>query len=234
MADVAQHVVVRGNNSERLFNCPHDCSTYLNFLHMTSQKYSSAIHSYALMPNHVHLLMSSTIDCGVSKTLQALARHYVPYFNQRYDRRGALFAARYRSALVEQGQPTLNVYRYIEGNPVRAALCCDAKEYTWTSYKANAFAQSDKLITPSNTYTKLADTDVGRSELYRELWDVQLSAKELQKIRSQTNRSRFIGSDGFREKIEKHFNISLATAKRGGDRRSDRFRAEQNRMANYC
>lgn len=68
MPNVAQHVIVRSNSGEHLFKCAHDCSTYLQYLKLACEKYRSDIHAYVLMPNHVHLLISSTESGAVAKT----------------------------------------------------------------------------------------------------------------------------------------------------------------------
>ena len=227
LAHVPQHVVVRGNNGEFLFNCPHDGATYLNYLESTTRKFESQVHAFVLMPNHVHLLISSPDPAGVGKTLQALARHYVPYFNSRYQRSGALFAPRYRSALVEHGWHALMVSRYIEKNPVRAAFCHSAADYKWSSVHFNAQGVEEPLLSTHQGYRALSEDDAGRRTAYSKLLSKHLSVSELSQIRTQTNRCRVIGSDAFIATVEEHFGISLAANARGGDRRSERFRARQ-------
>lgn len=228
---VSQHVVLRGNNGENLFRTSHDCATYLNYLKTTLDKHSARVHAYVLMPNHVHLLMSSVSGCGVSKTLQALARHYVPYFNHRYARSGALFTPRYRSALVEQGQAELRVSRYIERNPIRSRICKSSSDYPWSSFRANALGYEDELVTESESYRAIAEGDKERCSVYRQMLEYEGSVKELQEIRRETNRSRVIGSESFLRRVENHFGISLRSNPRGGDRRSDQYRASRIKLA---
>jgi len=224
VANVPQHVIVRGNNSEAIFKSQHDCKSYLFFLQQAAEKYSTSVHSYVLMANHVHLLISSQHDKGVSRTIQALARHYVPYFNHRYSRSGALFNARYRSALIENGDAVLSVYRYIEENPVRAGMCEQPQDYRWSSYKTNAYGEANSLVSASREYLALAGNVDGRCERYRKLSIAPIDPEQLSFIRKQTNRSLIIGSDLFRKRMEKHFGVCLHEKPRGGDRRSQTFR----------
>ena len=231
MPNVAQHVIVRSNSGEHLFKCAHDCSTYLQYLELACEKYGSELHAYVLMPNHVHLLISSTESGAVAKTLQALARHYVPYFNNRYDRRGALFAPRYRSALVEGGIHTLQVYRYIEQNPLRAELQCELSNYRWSSYGANALGIDDEIVKPEASYLSLGDNGEMRRKSYSRFMSALPCDAEIKQIRSQTNRSLAIGSGRFLQQIEDHFDISLKPRKRGGDRRSMSYRSSRLNLA---
>ena len=74
------------------------------------------------MTNHVHLLCSPHEVGGVSRMMQALGRQYVRYFNDSYKRTGTLWEGRFESYLVEDKAYLLPLYRYIELNPVRAAM----------------------------------------------------------------------------------------------------------------
>jgi len=55
---IAQHVVQRGNNKQVCFFTEQDYLVYLSELKEYSQKYAVAVHSYVLMTNHVHLLLT--------------------------------------------------------------------------------------------------------------------------------------------------------------------------------
>lgn len=224
VAHVPQHVIVRGNNSESIFKSPHDCKSYLYFLQEAAAKNHTNIHAYVLMPNHVHLLMSSDCDVGVGRTIQAVARHYVPYFNQRNSRSGALFNARYRSALVERGCAVLRVQRYIEENPVRSSMCGQPEHYMWSSYGANGLGEKESIVSPGDDYLALGRTAEERRDNYQKIFTEPQPREQIDFIRKQTNRSLVIGGESFRQYIEKRFGISLVEKNRGGDRRSKAFR----------
>lgn len=63
-----------------------DFAAYLQALELTSREQGVAIHGYALMTNHVHLLVSAETAGAVSRMMQALGRRYVRAFNARYAR----------------------------------------------------------------------------------------------------------------------------------------------------
>jgi putative transposase len=83
---------------------------------------SVAVHAYVLMTNHTHLLMTADDDHGVPETMKRLGQRYVQHVNRTYRRTGGLFEGRYRSSLIEADRYLLACQRYIELNPVRAAL----------------------------------------------------------------------------------------------------------------
>lgn len=52
-----QHVVQRGHNREACFFADEDYLFYLHWLREGVKKYACDVHAYALMTNHVHLLV---------------------------------------------------------------------------------------------------------------------------------------------------------------------------------
>jgi putative transposase len=74
------------------------------------------------MSNHVHLLVTPASAGAVSRMMQTLGRLYVSDFNTRHRRTGTLWEGRYESCLVGGERYVLACHRYIELNPVRAAM----------------------------------------------------------------------------------------------------------------
>ena len=87
--------------------------------------------------------------------MQSVGRRYVQYFNYQYQRSGTLREGRYRSCLVQSECYLLEVYRYIELNPVRANMVDDPGTYTWSSYQINALGKVSGLCKPHPEYMDL-------------------------------------------------------------------------------
>ena len=149
---IPQHVIQRGNNQQVSFFKDKDYAVYLDKLKLYSKKYSVAVHSYVLMTNHVHLLMTPETEQGVSQMMQSLGRYYVRYINQTYERTGTLWEGRYKSTLVDSDNYFLTVSRYIELNPVRAGMVAHPAEYPWSSYQYNVRGKAIELIMPHFLY----------------------------------------------------------------------------------
>ena len=62
---------------------------------------------------------------------------------------------RFKSTLVDIDNYFLIVSRYIELNPVRAAMVAHPAEYTWSSYQHNGAGKVIELITEHDLYTRL-------------------------------------------------------------------------------
>ncbi len=196
------HVIQRGNNRSDCFGCDNDKATYMRYLNEGSQRYSVDVHSWVLMSNHVHLLLTPRISGGVSKMLQYMGRHYVRFFNRKYQRTGTLWEGRFKSCLVQSEQYFLACQRYIELNPVRAGIAAHPVEYHWSSYHTNAFGVNSTIVRPHVTYLSLGNSRQTRQEAYRSLFDDVLPIELIDKIRFSVNKGVVLGSQGFVSQIE--------------------------------
>jgi len=202
LVGVPQHVIQRGNNREPCFYSEEDYRFYLDQINEIKQKYECHIHSYVLMTNHVHLLVTPMIEQGVSKLMQALGRRYVYYFNKRYQRTGTLWEGRYKSSLVDSDRYLLTCMRYIEMNPVRANMVKHPSEYSWSSYQANAQGREDSLIDQHAVYSSLGMHPVLQKRGYQSLFDGDIDNATLHDIRAALNHELVFGRSNFKDEVE--------------------------------
>ena len=135
---VPMHIVQRGNNRSACFHTSEDYTRYLRDLEDLAREFSCAIHAFALMTNHVHLLLTPQHTNGASFLMKHLGQRHAQHANRCYGRTGSLWEGRFRSCIVCDEAYVLRCYRYIELNPVRAGMVAHPREYPWSSYKANA------------------------------------------------------------------------------------------------
>ncbi len=202
LAGVTQHVVQRGNDRQPCFFTTQDQGRYLSDLAMAARRYEVAVHAYVLMTNHVHLLVTPAGAGAVARMMQCLGRHYVRYVNISYRRSGTLWEGRYKSCLVDGDRYLLACHRYIELNPVRAAMVATPVAYQWSSYKTHALGVLDPLLTPHASYRALADTDAERRSHYRALIAEALDKTEVGRIRDYLQQQRALGPGRFQRAIE--------------------------------
>lgn len=93
----------------------------LGSIEKSSSKYRHTILAWALMPNHLHLLVRCGEDSMPGFMRSVLVR-FAMIYNRKYRRRGHLFQGRFRSILVEDGRYVLRLIRYIHLNPLRAGI----------------------------------------------------------------------------------------------------------------
>src|SRR6185437_16387757 len=101
------------------------------------------VYAYVLMTNHVHLLAVPRHEASLPRTMQSLGRRYVRHVNDTYRRTGTLWEGRYRAAPIDSEAYFLACCRYIELNPVRAAMVAHPRDYPWSSWPAHAQGAAD-------------------------------------------------------------------------------------------
>ena len=198
---VPLHIIQRGNNRQACFFSHADYCAYLQWLDHYASKHRCQVHAYVLMTNHVHLLLSADTLDGAAALMKALGQRYVQLVNRTYRRSGTLWEGRFRSCLTQDDTYLLACQRYIELNPVRAGMVNHPAEYRWSSYRANAQGESNRLVQPHALYQALGATAPERQSAYRELFRYQLDPGIVDQIRKATNGNYASGNDRFSEQM---------------------------------
>src|SRR5258706_1181985 len=212
-------IVQRGHNREPCFFGEEAWLSYVDWLKGAVVENQGALHAYGLMTNHVHLLLRPKKAEAVPKLIISIGRRYVQYINRSYQRTGTLWDSRYKSSLVQSDTYLLTCQRYIELNPVRAAMVDDPAHYRWTSYRANALGQTDDLLTPHPLFQALGRSDRERQSAYRDLFRAHLDTAAIDDIRLALNQNQPLGNERFYARIEKMTGIRREAKPRGRPRR---------------
>lgn len=215
---VPLHIVQRGHNREPCFFAEDDYGSYLHWLGEALEEAECALHAYVLMTNHAHLLLTPRRAQAVPKLLISLGRRYVQYINRSYRRTGTLWDSRYKSSLVQPENYLFVCQRYIELNPVRAAMVDDPAHYRWTSYRANGLGQPDPRLTPHALYRALGRDDKERQAAYRALFRGHLDRAAVDDIRLAVTQGQPVGDSRFLAKIEQMTGIRREAKPRGRPR----------------
>jgi hypothetical protein len=106
---------------------------------------------FALMPNHIHLLVRQLVDNGISKFMQKMGSGYATYFKEKYNQKGKghFFQNRFNAVRIEDNEQLRTVLVYIFTNPValiepgwkergvasiEKSIVFLEQEYRWSSY----------------------------------------------------------------------------------------------------
>lgn len=215
IAGIPWHIIQRGNNRSACFYAEEDYLRYLDTLGELSKKYTCAVHAYVLMTNHVHLLLTPKKADSAALLMKNLGQRYVQYVNCVYRRSGTLWEGRFRSCLTQSEEYVLSCYRYIELNPVRAAMVQYPREYRWSSYRGNAEGVTNDLLTPQAEYLRLGHEDEVRQAAYRELFKSHIDSRRCDEIRTATNSNYALGSERFKAEIEQALDRRVTPGKNG-------------------
>jgi putative transposase len=183
LVDVPLHVIQRGNNRTDIFRDSSDFARYQSLLDDGRRRTGCAMHAYALMTNHVHLLVTPPRPDAISQMMKWIGERYVRYYNDRYQRTGTLWEGRFRSAMIDSDRYFFACSRYIELNPVRAGMVGHPGDYAWSSFRTNGLAATNSLLQPHPLYLHLGTDPMERAAAYSRLVEATTDSDSITAIR---------------------------------------------------
>jgi REP element-mobilizing transposase RayT len=188
------HIIARGNQRQKTFLNHRDYQAYLERLAKYRKKFAVTLYAYCLMPNHVHFLVEPS-SVPLARFMQGLQQSYTQYFNRIHHKVGHLFQGRYWAIVCEKNEYLLALVRYIHLNPVRAKMVPRPEGYRYSGHGVYLAGKATELIDPSRLLEMLG----GRKGYER--FVIGGIGEGHKHEYYQVEDQRFLGSEGFREKI---------------------------------
>jgi REP element-mobilizing transposase RayT len=195
------HVIVRGNQRQKIFRDDNDRLAYLERIEHYRQRYGFSVYAYVLMSNHVHLLVE-TQKVSLSKIMQGLQFSYTQQYNRRHRTVGHLFQGRYKAIVCDRDAYLLELVRYIHLNPARLRNGRDPWKYRWSSHRAYLGANTKVRIASDLVLGEMAKKVGQARRAYVKFMEEGLAGGHEQKY-YQTIDQRFLGDETFVEKVSK-------------------------------
>ena len=126
-------VTSRTWESRQLFIRPPVCEIVVETLFHYRDKHNYLLHSFVLMPDHVHLILTPGPDISLERAVQFVKGGSARRITQSLNYRLPVWQRGYTDHRIRDVQDYENHRRYIEANPVKARLALSAKEYPWSS-----------------------------------------------------------------------------------------------------
>jgi putative transposase len=188
------HVTQRGNRRQRTFFNASDYQAYRTLLAEACARSGTRVWAYCLMPNHVHFVMVPAGADGLRAALGEAHRHYTRRINFRFGWRGHLWQERFHSFPMDEDY-LLAAVRYVELNPVVAALCERPEQWPWSSAGAHLRGEDDELVRVRPMLQRVAD------------WHDYLAggpdSTAQDRLRQHSRTGRPLGSDRFLDTLER-------------------------------
>lgn len=133
------HIFNRGTDKRKVFMNKNDYDRFLALLYRANQTEPITLYgdrknpeflfplygdplvdicSYALMPNHYHLIIRSRHEKSIPQFMQKLSTAYTMYFNTKYSRSGVLFQGKYKAVHANTDRYLKYLIAYVHLNPL--------------------------------------------------------------------------------------------------------------------
>ncbi len=107
----------------------------IRFIRFTGKAYVLA---FAVMPDHLHLLLAPRGDSGLSGVMQSVKSHSAHEINRRLGLRGKVWQQGYYDRVIRDYPQLEATIHYIHQNAVEASLCNTPSEYVFSSAHPDA------------------------------------------------------------------------------------------------
>lgn len=185
------HVINRATNRRKIFSTAKEYREFITLLALAQKRFRVAVYAFAIMPNHIHFLLSPHGENDMSRFMHWLFTTHGNGYRAKTDTvgEGHVYQGRYKSFVVQNDEHYYTVLKYVEQNPLRAGLVARAEDWQWGSAWVRLCAdreEKESLLTKS--FLDLPSN-------YRE-WVNEMESKiSLEQVRKSVNRNTPFGSD---------------------------------------
>jgi len=213
-AGVPHHITQRGNRREDVFFTDEDRQAYLDWLKDYAEKCKVDILAYCLMTNHIHLIAVPATEEGLQQVFKPLHMRYAQRINRARGWKGHVWQGRFFSSPLDEAYLWAAI-RYVERNPVRAAMVQNAADYPWSSAAAHCGLRQDALLTKKSYWRKQFESMGDWSA-----WLAESDEPEkLEVLRRNVEKGLPCGTEKFIQKLEKMTGRALQYRPRGRPRK---------------
>jgi putative transposase len=134
-AGYVYHVLNRAVGRQTLFRKAADYAAFEKILRQAWEQMGMRLLSYAIMPNHWHLVVWPQEDGALSTFMQWLTVTHVRRWQPHHHSEGTgpIYQGRFKSFPIQADDHFLTVARYVERNALRANLVEQAEQWRWSS-----------------------------------------------------------------------------------------------------
>lgn len=204
IAGQLHHVLWRGNGSLTVFVDEEDRQTFLHLLTQQTHLQGLALHAWALMPTHLHLLLTPEHAKGLSTALQAVGRVYVPYYNRRHGHRGTLWEGRFRSTVLEAARWMLPAMIWLDTHPYRSGWSTEPGAHLYTSAAHYLGLRHERALSTPPQYWALGNTPFAREAAYRTILEQGLDESSIHTLTQAALKAWVLGSPQFVAELQKN------------------------------
>lgn len=222
---LVHYVVQQGHNRGQCFFGEEDYQFYLKCLRAAARITDCKLYGFALSRESVQLIVEPQVETALSRLLQVIGRHYVPFVNKKYRRKGTLWDGRFRSMVIDHHNYLLPCLGYVENSPVRNGSAESPHNWPWSSFMYHAHGQEFPFLHPHPAYISLAATPLARQATYRQQFhDAPRLASS--KVYQAISSAQILGDPPFVKTLEQQLTVRLTPRRLGRPRKYTQIAAQ--------
>jgi putative transposase len=206
---IPHHVTQRGNARTYVLDSDTDRDVYRALLQEQCELYGVRLLGYCLMSNHVHLVAVPKEADSLAQAMKYTNGRFALYRNTVQRTSGHVWQGRFYSCPLDEAH-LWEALRYVELNPVRAALTGQADLWPWSSAGAHCGVVGQDPLVDLRRWQ-----DRWNPATWQEYLAIGETDSSLATIRRSTHSGRPLGSADFVQDLEKSMRRRL-TPQKGG------------------
>lgn len=141
------HVMARVNHQELRLDDTASKALFLDTVKRAKSKFSFAVENFTVMGNHYHLLIRPLGGESLPRIMHWIMGVFAMAYNRIHSLKGHFWQDRYFSRVITSLRALLEVFEYIDENPVKAALCDNAWDWEYGGLHHHRSSRGD-IVSP--------------------------------------------------------------------------------------
>ena len=143
------HVTARANRKEMILDTSAMKELFLSVVKRAKAKYDFRLDNFCIKGNHIHFV----IQPGKSESLSSIMRWILSVFAMAFNKikgfTGHVWGGRFFSRIIAGMRELVQVFGYLDNNPVTASQVEDRRDWRWGGLWHNRTGRRDLVETPA-------------------------------------------------------------------------------------
>lgn len=123
---------------------------FLSVVKRAKAKYDFRLENFCIMGNHFHFVIQPGNGESLSAIMQWILSVFAMAFNKIMGYTGHVWGGRFFSRIIASLRELLQVFKYIDDNPVKAGRVKDIREWRWGGLWHNQTGRRDLVEEPAS------------------------------------------------------------------------------------
>jgi REP element-mobilizing transposase RayT len=125
------HVTARANRKEMILDTNAVKKLFLSVVKRAKGKYAFRLENFCIMGNHFHFVIQPLKGESLSAIMRWILSVFAMAYNKTMSLCGHVWGCRFSSRILSSLRELIQIFKYIDDNPVKATQIEDRREWRW-------------------------------------------------------------------------------------------------------